>query len=209
MKSIVVIDYGSGNKKSVLNALRKVVDADTRVLLSSDADEILASDRAILPGVGAYGACMAKLESRGLAEIVIEFSKRKVRPLLGICCGMQILSDYGEEFGERKGLGLISGKVRSIRCESDNLRLPHIGWTPLIWNSSSFFDSEFAHSRYYFVHSFVFDTPLEHSIIAKAHYGETFIAALQYENLVGFQFHPEKSDAAGLKLLYTFCKWSP
>ena len=199
---ITVIDYGAGNIRSVVNAL-KILGEDP--LVSSDADVIAKADKLILPGVGAFGECMKKLTASGIADAVKETAKKGV-PLLGICLGLQLLFDYSTEFGKREGLGLISGGVEKL--SAGKLKLPHIAWTSVEVNPDSRLlkgteNGEF----FYFVHSYRAKATNEADEAATAVYGERFTAAVEKDNIFATQFHPEKSGKAGLKLLENFLKF--
>jgi len=206
---VTVIDYGAGNLLSVARALRHC-GAD--VIVSDRADDIGAADRLVLPGVGAFGDCMRGLNERDLVAPVLRFAETE-RPFLGICVGMQIMMELGEEFGEHRGLGLLPGKVSAMpRTDVDGkvLRLPHIGWTPLVaapgreW-IGTFLEPLAPGDACYFVHSFAVVTEEPSDRLALCSYGgHDITAAVNRGNLSGCQFHPEKSGAAGLEVLSCF-----
>ena len=202
MPQVAIIDYGVGNLRSVekafaANGCGAVVTADERVLRRAE--------HLVLPGVGAFGACMSALAERGFDELVRERCGAGT-PLLGVCVGMQLLFEKSEEFGATKGLGLLPGRVRRF---SDNLPnslvVPHVGWNqirqriphPLF---AGIEDSAF----FYFVHSYYCEPAQDEMILGETDYGVTYASVVARENLCGVQFHPEKSQAAGLRLLANF-----
>jgi glutamine amidotransferase len=202
--NIIILDYGIGNVQSIKNALKIF---GIKGILSSDRDDILKADGVIFPGVGAFKKAMMELRSRGLDETIKQYIKTK-KPLLGICLGMQLLFDSGEEFGKSKGLGILQGNVWKLPILDDE-KLPNIGWNPLIksdisW-SNTVLDNVTINENMYFIHSYVCN-PLDKSIVlANAKYGNiSFCASLKYNNIYGCQFHPEKSSTAGLKVIENF-----
>lgn len=202
--SIIIIDYGVGNVQSIKNALIKF---GKESVLSSDRDEILEADGVIFPGVGAFKKAMQELNNRGLDETIKQYVKTQ-KPLLGICLGMQLLFDSGEEFGKSKGLGIINGNVCKLPS-LNNVKLPNVSWNPLIksqttW-SNTVLDNVKSSENMYFVHSFVCNPLDKSTILATARYGDTsFCASVKYNNVFGCQFHPEKSSDAGLKIIKNF-----
>lgn len=207
---VVVVDYGSGNIRSLANALRRSVTPDQTVTVTQDPAAVAAAERLVLPGVGAFAECVRKLGASGMLPALEAAVLKEGRPLLGICVGMQILAEEGLEFGRTPGLGWVRGQVRQIRLEESNAprKLPHIGWTPVEATDSPLFGGIPPASYFYFVHSFVL-VGTDASTVALANYGESFSAAIQSANIFGCQFHPEKSDQAGLRLLENFCRWKP
>jgi imidazole glycerol-phosphate synthase subunit HisH len=195
---IAILDYGMGNLRSVEKALEHV---GVTASISSDASEVRAADGVILPGVGAFPRAMERIRERGLDKLVEERRAAGV-PILGICLGLQLLFDSTTELGGATGLGLLSGAVAEI--EADGLKVPHIGWSPVRWERESRLvegiDSE---TPFYFVHSFV-PAPDPPELLGSAAYGARFACAAQSDNVYGVQFHPEKSSAAGLRLLSNF-----
>lgn len=197
---IAVIDYGAGNLKSVKNALDHLGAANMR---ASTAKEILLADAVILPGVGEFGTAMAELERRGIKEAVIEAANGG-RPLLGICLGMQLLFEAGEESPGAKGLGILPGRVPRFPAEM-GLKIPHMGWNSVMpIKESRLLDGLPKGSYMYFVHSFYVKAAERADVSAISEYGLIFDAAVERGNIFGCQFHPEKSGAAGLVILKNF-----
>lgn len=198
---IEIIDYGMGNLKSVVNAL-KILNIKYKV--SSDAKDIYKAQGLILPGVGSYKDAMDNLENRGLVEVI----KEKVNggcPILGICLGMQMLYEKGYEVEERDGLGFLKGNVKFMKPK-ENVKIPHIGWNRLeIKRENKILNGLSKESFMYFVHSYMAVETDEEEIIAFAEYGNIEIPALVCrDNIIGAQFHPEKSGDEGLKILKSF-----
>lgn len=204
-EQIVVVDYGSGNIHSVMNALSHVLRDDQTVSLSSSPTVIARADRLVLPGVGAFSECKRKLELSHVLPALQSF-RETGRAFLGVCVGMQILADEGEEFLPTPGLGWIPGRVRKLATEQ---KLPHVGWFPIRPNPHFLFEDIPSGERFYFVHSYVLDCQNPTDTAATSDCGETFSAAVIQGSIFGCQFHPEKSDKMGLKLLYNFCRWKP
>lgn len=195
---IIVIDYDAGNTANVLRALKKIgVQAE----LSSDPTKILAARGLILPGVGAYPAAMAELTKRGLVPVIKE-AVAKGTPLLGICLGMQVLTEVGLEHQETKGLGFIPGVCREIKA-TKNMPVPHMGWNNLTVKHESPLTDGLEGQSVYFVHSYFTDVPKEY-IDVTANYGIDVPAMIHKDNVYGAQFHPEKSGDVGLGILKKF-----
>ena len=195
---LAILDYGMGNLRSVEKALEHVgVDA-TR---TADAATVQGADGIILPGVGAFPRAMERIRERGLDDLIEERRAAGV-PILGVCLGLQLLFDSTVELGGARGLGILPGPVEALAPEG--LKVPHIGWSPVRWEQDSplveGIDSE---TPFYFVHSF-FPEPEPADLLGSAVYGPRFACAAQRENVYGVQFHPEKSSAAGLRLLSNF-----
>ena len=203
--SIALIDYGAGNLQSVRNAL--AASGATDVQVTADPEIVARADRIVLPGVGAFAACMSALSS---IDGMIEAMERRVftdgAPFLGICVGMQLLADAGVEHGTYQGLGWIGGTVRAIEAPDKAIKVPHMGWndvTPL--RDHSLVEAGEA----YFLHSYHFDVADDADILARTYHGAPLTAAVQRGNIAGVQFHPEKSQAYGLALLKRFLTWAP
>lgn len=200
---IIIIDYGIGNTKSLINACTKIGLND--ITLSDSEQEIYNSDLIILPGVGAFGNAMYELEKRGLVETIKNYSRLN-KPIIGICLGMQLLFESSLEFGNHIGLGLIQGEVIKLP-EDTNDKIPHVSWNKLdVRNQDSALYSDILnYNFFYFVHSY-FCSPKNHDhILSTTNYaGIDFCSSVRNNNVFGFQFHPEKSSKSGLKLLKNF-----
>ena len=197
MKYTAIVDYGVGNLKSVANAMAYV---GQRTLVTGDAGELEQADAIILPGVGAFPDAAEKLRRTGLDKSLLAQAGRK--PILGICLGMQLLLDRGEEGKECEGLGLVSGSVKRIKTE---YKLPHIGWNSLSFqNNSPLFRGLEDGTYAYFVHSYCAFARNEEDVIARTEYGASVVAAVAHGGVYGCQFHPEKSGEAGLLILKNF-----
>ncbi len=194
---IAIIDYGAGNLKNVAKAFDFL---GIENIVTANAEEIKKADKIVLPGVGAFGEGMANLTKLGLDKVIKE-EVASGKPLLGICLGMQMLFDESEESPNVKGLGLLKGTIRRIPKTGD-LKIPHMGWNDLSCRGKLFegLDKPFV----YFVHSYYLDAADKSVVSAKTHYGIDIEVAVEYKNIFGFQFHPEKSSEAGLKMLKNF-----
>lgn len=199
----VIIDYGVGNLFSLVSSLKKIGE---EAIVSSDKDIISQADRIILPGVGAFGDAIAKLNGSGLSDIIME-EVSKGKPLLGICLGMQLLFEKSFEYGENKGLGLIKGEIRALsEVIPNNLKIPHMGWNGLHFKKKSpIFEGLVKGDEVYFVHSFA-GFYCEESLTATVEYGIEVTATVNDKNVYGVQFHPEKSGEKGLEILKNFCR---
>ena len=200
-----IIDYGVGNLRSVFNAVKAV---GGEPVLTGSAKELLACDRLILPGVGAFAHGMAELKSRGL-DTLIKDAAQNGKPVMGICLGMQMLAQDSLEFGETKGLGLADGVVSMIAPPNPDqlLRLPHVGWKQLTQTSDQaawLFAGIEPEARFYFIHSFALSSNSAHVVATADHDGVAFCAVLSVGNVVGTQFHPERSGPQGLMMLKNF-----
>ncbi len=211
--SVAVIDYGSGNLRSVAKAL-ELVSGTKKVIVTAEPKEVLAADHIVLPGVGAFGDCRAGLYSiDGMVEALEQAVLTDGKPFLGICVGMQLMASLGIEFGEHKGLGWIDGVVKGIEVTDLKLKIPHMGW-----NSLKLLPSGIDHpvikgigcdDHAYFVHSYAcFPVNKEH-ILVETDYEAPITAVIGRDNLIGTQFHPEKSQTVGLRLLEKFLLWHP
>ncbi|HEX4196876.1 MAG TPA: imidazole glycerol phosphate synthase subunit HisH [Caulobacteraceae bacterium] len=214
MQSIALIDYGSGNLRSAEKALLKVgaaMDGARRIAVTADPEIIAAADAIVLPGVGAFAACMALVKARsGLTEAMEAAVRGRGVPFLGICVGMQLLATRGLEFGETPGLDWIAGEVRRIAPDGHEFKVPHMGWNGLeAMTGHALFADLPECAPMYFTHSFAFYPSGDDYVMAQADHGGRFPAAVARDNIAGVQFHPEKSQAAGLKLLANFLEWRP
>lgn len=213
MQSVALIDYGSGNLRSAEKALLRAADstaAGGRIEVTSDPDKVARADRIVLPGVGAFAACIGALTARsGLIEAMSEAVQKRGAPFLGVCVGMQLLATRGLEFGETPGLDWIDGDVRRLETGDARLKVPHMGWNDLIIARAGGLLGEAGGGPMYFTHSFAFAPDDPADVTAWTEHGERFAAAVQRDNVAGVQFHPEKSQAAGLALLARFLEWRP
>ena len=211
MSTVALIDYGSGNLRSAEKALLKAASTLARapdVVVTGDPEAVAKADRILLPGVGAFAACMANLSARdGLIEALAGAVQRGA-PFLGVCVGMQLLADSGLEFGTTPGLGWIPGQVRRLEPRDPAAKVPHMGWNTVVPASPLFAGLGIA-PHMYFTHSFVFDPSDPGDIAATCDHGGPFVAAVSRDNVMGVQFHPEKSQAAGLRLLANFLEMTP
>jgi glutamine amidotransferase len=214
MQSVALIDYGSGNLRSAEKALQRAaasLSQTSEILTTDDPDRIARADRVVLPGVGAFAACRDALLARaGVVEAMTQAAKGRGVPFLGICVGMQLMADRGLEFGETPGLAWIAGDVARLTPHDPHLKIPHMGWNSLeISKAQGAFSSLAQGVHMYFTHSFAFFPKREGDVAAWTDHGGRFAAALLTGNLAGVQFHPEKSQAQGLKLLADFLEWRP
>ena len=210
--SITVIDYGSGNLKSAAKALETAannINTSSKIVVTSDPKTIKKSDKIVLPGQGSFRDCYLGIKKiSGLNETLNEFVLEKKKPILGICVGMQLFAKTGYESQETKGFGWIDGVVRKINNINKTLKLPHMGWNQIEFKKDfALFSGLENKSHMYFVHSYEFTTKQKDCIVATTNYGNSIIVAIAKENIFGTQFHPEKSQKNGLKILENFLKW--
>jgi glutamine amidotransferase len=217
MQRVVIIDYGSGNLHSAAKAFARAARDNTiasHISVSADPAEVRAADRIVLPGVGAFADCKNGLDAvTGMREALEESVRKKGRPFLGICVGAQLMAERGLEFGVTPGLGWIEGDVKAIEPSDPSLKIPHMGWNtlrarrehPLLDGIKTGPDGLHA----YFVHSFHLATPDTAALIAEADYGGPVTAMIGRDNIAGTQFHPEKSQTLGLRLIANFLRWRP
>jgi len=209
--NIAIIDYESGNISSVINSFRAVCtkqNIEIKIEITSDLKKILSSDKIILPGQGSFKNCTESLDKiKGLKDTLNEFAIIKKKPLFGICVGMQMFADIGYEETETKGLAWITGKVSKIDNKDGKYKLPHIGWNQVnIVKKSKIFNNIENNSHMYFVHSYEF-IPEDKSVVsATTKYSSDIVCSVEKENIFGTQFHPEKSDKEGLKIIENFIK---
>ncbi|MEZ6029243.1 MAG: imidazole glycerol phosphate synthase subunit HisH [Hyphomonadaceae bacterium] len=214
MTRLAIIDYGSGNVRSVQRALEAAAnhhEIRLDVILTDDPDRIRQSDRIVLPGVGHYADCAAGLAARkGVIPAMTEAIFRRGVPFLGICVGMQLMADVGREDVETRGLGWIPGAVERITPSDPALPVPHMGWNVLTdIRSHPVLSGLGPEPHVYFVHSYAMKPEIHDHIAARCDYGGKFVAAVARDNLFGAQFHPEKSQKAGQQLLANFLRWKP
>ena len=203
---VTIVDYNSGNISSVINSFKEVAKDKVDIEVTSNLDKIKSSDKVVLPGQGSFKSCVDALNNiNGLVDTLNEFVIINKKPLLGICVGLQMFADVGYEEVETKGLGWISGKVSKIDNQSGKFKLPHIGWNEInIMKDSKIFKGIENNSHMYFVHSYEF-VPEDKSVIsATTDYSSNVVCAAEKENIFGTQFHPEKSDKIGLKIIDNF-----
>ncbi len=212
-EKVAIIDYGSGNLRSVQKALQRAAreaGVAASVSVTADAETIAKADRIVLPGVGAFGAGMDGLRARaGVLEAMEHAVLAAGRPFLGVCVGMQLLADCGLEFGAHDGLGWIAGEVVALPEGDPACRTPHMGWNKVRSEAPHRVLEKLAEEAFYFAHSYHFVPENDVHTIAVCDHGIGFVAAVARDNIFGVQFHPEKSQAAGLALLSNFLQWSP
>jgi len=204
--NVTIVDYNSGNISSVINSFKEVAKNKVNIKVTSDLSKIKSSDKVVLPGQGSFKSCVDALNSiDGLVDTLSEFAINNKKPLLGICVGLQMFADIGYEETKTKGLGWISGKVSKIDNQNGKYKLPHIGWNQInIVKDSKIFKDIENNSHMYFVHSYEF-IPADKSVIsATTDYSSNIICSVEKENIFGTQFHPEKSDKVGLKIINNF-----
>ena len=204
--NVTIVDYNSGNISSVINSFKEVAKEKIKIEVSSDLDKIKSSDKIVLPGQGSFKSCVDALSGiDGLVDALNEFTIINKKPLLGICVGLQMFADIGYEESETKGLGWISGKVSKINNQNGKFKLPHIGWNELnIVKNSQIFKDIKNKSHMYFVHSYEFIPEDKDVISATTDYSSNIVCSVEKENIFGTQFHPEKSDKEGLKIIDNF-----
>jgi len=217
IETVAIIDYGSGNLRSAEKAMARAAgDAglNTRVIVTSDPVAVRAADRILLPGVGAFADCRAGLLAiGGMKDAIEDHVRRDGKPFLGICVGMQLLAVEGHEFGVHRGMGWVDGTIEALRPSDPTLKIPHMGW-----NTLALTDAGKAHpvagvldtgDHAYFVHSYHMELASTDALLATTDYGGTVTAVVGHDNIIGTQFHPEKSQAIGLKFLQAFLEWRP
>ena len=204
--NVTIVDYKSGNIRSVINSFKEVAQDKVKIEVTSEISKIKLSDKVVLPGQGSFKSCVDALNKiSGLVETLREFTINNKKPLLGICVGLQMFADIGYEETETKGLGWISGTVSKIDNQNGKFKLPHIGWNQIkiVKNSKIFKDIE-NNSHMYFVHSYEFVPSEKNVISATTDYSSNIVCSVEKENIFGTQFHPEKSDKIGLKIIDNF-----
>ncbi len=199
---VALIDYGAGNLQSVKNALKAAGAENIRV--TADPAEVLSADRIVLPGVGAFAHCMDALSAiPGMVDALNEATGPDAKPFLGICVGMQLMAEAGEEHGRHAGLGWVKGTVRLIETTDPTIKIPHMGWNDVVPTATH---PLIAAGEAYFLHSYAFDGD---DVLATTSHGGPVVAAIGRDNRIGVQFHPEKSQRFGLSLLSRFLEWRP
>ena len=204
--NVTIVDYNSGNISSVINSFKEVAKGKVSIEVTSDLGKIKSSDKLVLPGQGSFKSCIDALKNiNGLVDTLNEFAINNKKPLLGICVGLQMFASTGYEETETKGLGWISGKVSKINNQNGKYKLPHIGWNQInIVKESKIFKSIENNSHMYFVHSYEFIPEDKNVISATTDYSSSIVSSVEKENIFGTQFHPEKSDKIGLKIINNF-----
>jgi len=207
--NVTIVDYNSGNISSVINSFKEVAKDKVKIEVTSDLNKIKSSDKVVLPGQGSFKSCVDALNNiNGLGEVLNEFAINKKKPLLGICVGLQMFADIGYEETETKGLGWISGKVSKIDNQNGKYKLPHIGWNQInIVKESKIFKDIENNSHMYFVHSYELIPDDKNVVTSTTDYSSNIVCSVEKENIFGTQFHPEKSDKIGLKIIDNFIKF--
>jgi len=203
---ITIVDYNSGNLSSVINSFKEVAKDKVNIEVTADSNKIKSSDKVVLPGQGSFKSCVDALNKiNGLTEALHEFAMNNKKPLLGICVGLQMFADIGFEETQTKGLGWISGKVSKIDNQNGKYKLPHIGWNQInIVKQSKIFENIENNSHMYFVHSYELIPEDKNVISATTDYSSNIVCSVEKGNIFGTQFHPEKSDKLGLKIIDNF-----
>ena len=204
--NVTIVDYNSGNISSVINSFKEVAKDKVNIEITADLNKIISSDKVVLPGQGSFKSCVDALNNiNGLVGTLNEFVINYKKPLLGICVGLQMFADIGYEETETKGLSWISGKVLKINNQNGKFKLPHIGWNEIeIVKDSKIFKNIDNKSHMYFVHSYEF-VPSDKSVISSTtDYASNIVCSVEKENIFGTQFHPEKSDKIGLRIIENF-----
>ena len=204
--NVTIVDYNSGNISSVINSFKEVAKEKIKIEVTSNLDKIKSSDKIVLPGQGSFKSCVDALNNiDGLVDTLNEFTIINKKPLLGICVGLQMFADVGYEEIETKGLGWITGRVSKIDNQNGKFKLPHIGWNELnIVKDSRIFKDIKDKSHMYFVHSYEFIPKDKDVISSTTNYSSNIVCSVEKENIFGTQFHPEKSDKLGLKIIENF-----
>ena len=204
--NVTIVDYNSGNISSVINSFKEVAKDKVTIKVTSDLNKIKSSDKVVLPGQGSFKSCVDALNNiSGLVDTLNEIAINNKKPLLGICVGLQMFADVGFEETETKGLGWLSGKVSKIDNQNGKFKLPHIGWNQInIVKDSKIFKGIENNSHMYFVHSYEFIPEEKSVIVATIDYSSKIVCAVEKDNIFGTQFHPEKSDRLGLKIIENF-----
>ena len=204
--NVIIVDYNSGNISSVINSFKEAAKDNVNIKVTSDINDIKSSDKVVLPGQGSFKSCVDALNKiNGLVDTLNEFTIISKKPLLGICVGLQMFADVGYEETETKGLGWISGKVSKIDNQNGKYKLPHIGWNQInIVKQSKIYKGIENNSHMYFVHSYEFIPEDKNVISATIDYSSNIVCSIEKENIFGTQFHPEKSDKMGLRIVENF-----
>ena len=204
--NVTIVDYKSGNISSVINSFKEVAKSKVNIKVTSDLDEIKSSDKLVLPGQGSFKSCIDALKNiSGMIDVLNEFVINNKKPLFGICVGLQMFANIGYEEKETEGLGWIPGKVSKIDNQKGKYKLPHIGWNQInILKNSKILKGVEKNSHMYFVHSYEFIPENKDVITSTTNYSSNIVCSVEKENIFGTQFHPEKSDKLGLKIINNF-----
>ena len=204
--NVTIVDYKSGNISSVINSFKEVAKSKVNIKVTSDLNEIKSSDKLVLPGQGSFKSCIDGLKNiGGMIDILNEFVINNKKPLFGICVGLQMFANIGYEEKETEGLGWIPGKVSKIDNQKGKYKLPHIGWNQInILKNSKILKGVEKNSHMYFVHSYEFIPEDKDVISSTTNYSSNIVCSVEKENIFGTQFHPEKSDKLGLKIINNF-----
>ena len=204
--NVTIVDYKSGNISSVINSFKEVAKSKVNIKVTSNLDEIKSSDKLVLPGQGSFKSCIDGLKNiSGMIDVLNEFVINNKKPLFGICVGLQMFANIGYEEKETEGLGWIPGKVSKIDNQKGKYKLPHIGWNQInILKNSKILKGVEKNSHMYFVHSYEFIPEDKDVISSTTNYSSNIVCSVEKENIFGTQFHPEKSDKLGLKIINNF-----
>ena len=209
-----IIDYGSGNIRSVFKSFEKaslLLDKNIQIVIIDNVEELKKADKVVLPGVGAFADCMQGLNNiNGLVELLNKMVIEDSKAFMGICVGMQLLANFSKEYGYTEGLSWIDGEVTSIVKVEEEMKVPHMGWNSVEFDQKhSLFRKIQQDEDFYFVHSYKFNVKNNKFVLAKTHYGGDITAVVLKDNIIGTQFHPEKSQAAGIQFIKNFLEWAP
>ena len=209
-----IIDYGSGNIRSVFKSFEKaslLLDKNIQIVIIDNVEELKKADKVVLPGVGAFADCMQGLNNiNGLVELLNKMVIEDSKAFMGICVGMQLLANFSKEYGYTEGLSWIDGEVTSIVKVEEEMKVPHMGWNSIEFDQKhSLFRGIQQDEDFYFVHSYKFNVKNNKFVLAKTHYGGDITAVVLKDNIMGTQFHPEKSQDAGIQFIKNFLEWAP
>ena len=209
-----IIDYGSGNIRSVFKSFEKaslLLDKNIQIVIIDNVEELKKADKVVLPGVGAFADCMQGLNNiNGLVELLNKMVIEDSKAFMGICVGMQLLANFSKEYGYTEGLSWIDGEVTSIVKVEEEMKVPHMGWNSIEFDQKhSLFRGIKQDEDFYFVHSYKFNVKNNKFVLAKTHYGGDITAVVLKDNIMGTQFHPEKSQDAGIQFIKNFLEWTP
>ena len=209
-----IIDYGSGNIRSVFKSFEKaslLLDKNIQIVIIDNVEELKKADKVVLPGVGAFADCMQGLNNiNGLVELLNKMVIEDSKAFMGICVGMQLLANFSKEYGYTEGLSWIDGEVTSIVKVEEEMKVPHMGWNSIKFDQKhSLFRGIKQDEDFYFVHSYKFNVKNNKFVLAKTHYGGDITAVVLKDNIMGTQFHPEKSQDAGIQFIKNFLEWAP